>query len=147
MSSRISSCGNSGASSVTDGGVKGCPSLQRDYVRSNLRDQSVADAFSGGQLAVDKELWGFCATCPFAATCKGGCSFTAHAIFGRPGNNPYCHYRARALAKQGLRERLVPASAAPGLPFDSGTFDVVVEPLDSPDPSARISLQVFATLT
>jgi len=133
----------------SDGGVKGCPSLQRGYVRGNLRDQPLAALWANGRLAVDKELWGFCATCPFAATCKGGCSFTAHAIFGRPGNNPYCHFRARELAKQGLRERLVPATAAPGLPFDSGTFDLVVEPLDAPDPGARFSLdlQVFATLT
>jgi hypothetical protein len=63
----------------------------------------------------------------------GGCSFTAHSISGRPGNNPYCHYRARTLAKQGHRERLVPAAAAQGLPFDHGTFEIVVEPLDAPD--------------
>ena len=61
-----------------------------------------------------------------------GCSFTAHSIFGRPGNNPYCHYRARTLAKQGLRERLVPATSAPGEPFDHGTFTLVTEPLDAP---------------
>jgi len=65
----------------------------------------------------------------------GGCSFTAHSVFGRPGNNPYCHFRARSFAKQGLRERLVPAAAAPGAPFDHGTFDLVIEPLDAPDPA------------
>ena len=64
----------------------------------------------------------------------GGCSFTAHAVFGRPGNNPYCHYRARTLARTGRRERLVPKTAAPGMPFDNGTFDLVEEPLDAPDP-------------
>ncbi len=50
----------------------------------------------------------------------GGCTFTAHAVFGRPGNNPYCHYRARTLASAGRRERLVPKTAAPGTPFDNG---------------------------
>ena len=34
------------------------------------------------------DLWGFCRTCPFAATCMGGCTFTAHALFGRPGQQP-----------------------------------------------------------
>ena len=51
------------------------------------------------------DLWGFCRTCDFAAECLGGCTFTAHSILGRPGNNPYCHYRARVHAKRGLRER------------------------------------------
>ncbi len=80
------------------------------------------------------DLWGFCRTCIFAATCLGGCSFTAHAVLGRPGNNPYCHYRARTLARAGRRERLVLKTAAPGTPFDNGTFDVIEEPLDAPDP-------------
>jgi hypothetical protein len=66
----------------------------------------------------------------------GGCSFTAHAILGRPGNNPYCHHRARMFAKEGKRERLVPGVAAPGRPFDNGTFEIVVEPLDAREPAA-----------
>jgi radical SAM protein with 4Fe4S-binding SPASM domain len=124
----------------SDGGVKGCPSLQSaSYVGGNLRAQPLAQIWkSSPRLAFTRDrtvddLWGFCRTCPFAATCMGGCSFTAHAVFGRPGNNPYCHFRARELAKCGLRERLVPAQAPPGLPFDSGTFDLVLEPFDSPD--------------
>ena len=124
----------------SDGGVKGCPSLQSaSYVGGNLRTRALAEIWSTSpQLAFTRDrtvddLWGFCRTCPFAATCMGGCSFTAHAVFGRPGNNPYCHFRARELAKRGLRERLVPASAPPGLPFDSGTFDLVLEAFDSPD--------------
>ena len=61
---------------------------------------------------------------------------------GKPVNNPYCHYRARTFAAEGLRERLVPAEPAPGLPFDNGRFDIVVEPLDAPDerPGARRDL-------
>lgn len=127
----------------SDGGVKGCPSLQSaSYVGGNLRERSLREIWERSpELAFARrrtvdDLWGFCRTCPFAATCMGGCSFTAHALFGRPGNNPYCHYRARTLAKQGLRERLVPATPPPGTPFDCGTFELVVEPLDAPDPAA-----------
>ncbi len=65
--------------------------------------------------------------------CLAGCTFTAHALFGRPGNNPYCHYRARTLAAQGRRERLVAAEAASGLPFDHGLFTLVEEALDADD--------------
>ena len=64
----------------------------------------------------------------------GGCSFTAHAVFGRPGNNPYCHYRALELQKEGLRERVVRTKAAPGLPFDQGKFELVTEAIDAPLP-------------
>jgi len=126
------------------GDVKGCPSLQSDaYVGGNLResplqtiwDQSPRLAFARQRTTAD--LWGYCAQCPFAETCMGGCSFTAHALFGRPGNNPYCHYRARALAKEGLRERLVQTVSAPGVPFDHGRFELVVEASDSPSPPVQ----------
>jgi radical SAM protein with 4Fe4S-binding SPASM domain len=125
----------------SDGAVKGCPSLQTAaYVGGNVRDRSLeaiwhhAPELAFARRRTVDDLWGFCRTCPFAATCLAGCSFTAHSVFGRPGNNPYCHFRARSFAKQGLRERLVPAAAATGAPFDHGTFDVVIEPLDAPDP-------------
>lgn len=125
----------------SDGAVKGCPSLQTaHYVGGNLQQSTLAEIWNGApELAFARsrtvdDLWGFCRSCTFAATCLGGCSFTAHAVFGRPGNNPYCHYRARTLARSGRRERLVPNTAAPGRPFDNGTFDVIEEPLDAPDP-------------
>jgi len=125
----------------SDGAVKGCPSLQTAaYVGGNLRERPLdaiwhhAPELAFARRRTIDDLWGFCRTCPFARTCMAGCSFTAHSVFGRPGNNPYCHFRARSFAKQGLRERLVPAAAAPGAPFDHGTFDVVIEPLDAPDP-------------
>ncbi len=122
-----------------NGGIKGCPSLQPAYVGGTTRQRSIAETWSRApELAFTRrrtvdDLWGFCRTCAFAEHCMGGCSFTAHSVFGRPGNNPYCHYRARTLAKQGLRERLVPETRAPGEPFDHGTFTLVIEPLDAPD--------------
>ncbi|HSP78044.1 MAG TPA: radical SAM protein [Myxococcaceae bacterium] len=125
----------------SDGAVKGCPSLQTaHYVGGHLRQQPLREIWEGSkELAFTRartveDLWGFCRTCPFAATCLGGCSFTAHSLFGRPGNNPYGHYRARTLAKQGLRERLVRKRPAPGQPFDNGLFEILSEPLDAADP-------------
>ena len=141
----------------SDGAVKGCPSLQTTpYVGGHLRGEgarTLRDLWDHApELAFTRRrtvdaLWGFCRTCPFAATCMGGCSFTAHAVFGKPGNNPYCHYRARTLAKQGQRERLVPAAAAPGTPFDSGTFDLVVEALDAPDPNAGLAAERLVAIS
>lgn len=126
----------------SDGAVKGCPSLQTaSYSGGNLLHRSLRELWDGSeQIAFARarsvdDLWGFCRTCPFASVCLGGCNFTAHALFGRPGNNPYCHYRARTLAAEGKRERLVPGAPAEGRPFDHGLFDVVVEPLDAAEPA------------
>jgi len=124
----------------SDGAVKGCPSLQSaHYVGGSLKRSRLDKIWhESPQLGFNRartleDLWGFCRTCPFAANCLGGCTFTAHAVLGRPGNNPYCHFRARTLAKQNVRERLVPVEPAPGAPFDNGRFEIVLEPLDAPD--------------
>jgi len=57
-----------------------------------------------------------------------------HALFGRAGNNPYCHYRVNALRERGLRERVVLRERAPGEPFDHGRFEIVSEPFDASEP-------------
>lgn len=138
----------------SDGAVKGCPSLQTaHYVGGNLREHSIQQiwddtpelGFARARTADD--LWGFCRTCPFAEPCLGGCSFTAHAVLGRPGNNPYCHFRARHFEKQGKRERLVPTAAAAGQPFDNGLFEIVVEDLDAPDPGLSIAPEQLVQIT
>jgi radical SAM protein with 4Fe4S-binding SPASM domain len=125
----------------SDGAVKGCPSLQtRHYVGGNVETQAVRAIWE--KLAPMRELWGYCRTCAFAEPCRGGCTFTAHAILGRPGNNPYCHYRARAFAREGKRERLVRVEAASGEPFDNGRFEIIVEPLDADDPKPPRALDL-----
>ena len=125
----------------SDGSIKGCPSLQTShYVGGNVLERPLRAIWDEApELAFTRtrtvdDLWGFCRECPFADTCLGGCSFTAHSVLGRPGNNPYCHYRATMLAREGKRERLVPSRPAPGRPFDNGLFEIVLEPWDAPDP-------------
>jgi radical SAM protein with 4Fe4S-binding SPASM domain len=130
----------------SDGAVKGCPSLQSShYIGGSLQDQRLEALWQTKEVTFARrrtveDLWGFCRTCPFAETCLGGCTYSAHSLFGRPGNNPYCHYRARALAAEGKRERLVPKQAAPGKPFDNGLFEIVIEPFDAPDVRAPARL-------
>lgn len=112
-----------------DGSVKGCPSLpSASYVKGNIREHSLRELCS--RLAQEKatspvELWGFCKTCPFADRCQGGCTWTSHVLFGRPGNNPFCHSRALSLAERGRIEMLEPIAPAPGRPFDFGRFRIV----------------------
>lgn len=138
----------------SDGAVKGCPSLQTyAYVGGNLRDKPLTELWNTSpeitftrHRTID-DLWGFCRTCPFASVCMGGCSFTAHSLFGKPGNNPYCHFRARTLAAQNKRERLVPTTPAEGKPFDHGRFEIVEEPIDAPEPSLETRPEKLVQLT
>jgi len=130
------SCG-AGRSTVgieANGTIKGCPSLPTEgWAGGNLRENSLRDIWERAEplrYTRDRsveDLWGFCRSCYYAEECRAGCTWTSHVLFGRPGNNPYCHHRALELARRGKRERLVPVSAAPGLPFDHGRFVILVE--------------------
>jgi radical SAM protein with 4Fe4S-binding SPASM domain len=118
-----------------NGDIKGCPSLPTvDYVGGNIRDASLRDIWERAaplqftrERTVD-DLWGFCRSCYYAETCLGGCSWTSHVLFGRRGNNPFCHHRTLELLRENKRERLVRTAPPPGAPFDYGRFEVVVEP-------------------
>ena len=120
-----------------DGKIKGCPSLAtKDFTGGNIREMSLHEIWwTSRELSfvrhrTKNELWGFCRTCYYADVCRGGCTWTAHSLFGRPGNNPYCHYRALTLQKEGLRERLRQVQRAPGIPFDNGLFELVIEDME-----------------
>lgn len=119
----------------SNGDVKGCPSLpSTPYVGGNLREHSLAHIWQNSpavRFSRDRELdelWGFCKTCYYAESCRGGCSWTAHTLLGRRGNMPYCYHRAETLQARGTRERLTRVEQAPGQPFDFGRFKVVEEP-------------------
>ena len=132
--------GSSGIGIEANGDVKGCPSLPTaDYVGANLRDFSLeqiweqTNALRFTRDRTTSELWGFCATCYYAEDCMAGCSWTAHVLFGKRGNNPFCHHRALELLKDGTRERLVQVERAPGHPFDYGKYDLIAEPFPEED--------------
>ena len=135
-----------------DGVIKGCPSLPtKAYTGGNIRETSLYDivtrapelTFNLGQGTPEgtRHLWGFCQTCDYASLCRGGCTWTSHVFFDKPGNNPYCHHRSLVQAERGVRERLRLLTKASGLPFDNGVFEIYEEPLDAPWP-AEDSLHV-----
>lgn len=130
-----------------DGTIKGCPSLPTaDYAGGNIRDLTLESIWNNSpQLRVVRErdrdwLWGFCRSCEYAEACYGGCTWLAHVLFGKPGNNPYCHHRALQMAERGLRERVIQIAAAEGQPFDYGRFVLVEEPLDAPLAEPEVDL-------
>jgi radical SAM protein with 4Fe4S-binding SPASM domain len=117
-----------------DGTVKGCPSLATiGFAGGNVRDLTLEDIWRHspeihfGRLRSVEDLWGFCRSCYYADVCRGGCTWTSHSLLGEPGNNPYCHYRALALSKQGLRERIVKIREAAKTSFAVGEFEIVTE--------------------
>jgi Y-X(10)_GDL-associated radical SAM protein len=135
---------NAGQNTVgieADGTIKGCPSLPTTaYSGGNIRDLTAEQIWNTSpEIAFTRnrtvdDLWGFCRSCYYADVCRAGCTWTTHTLFGRPGNNPFCHHRALELAGRGLRERIVRIQAAPGLPFDHGKFELLVERIDDPIP-------------
>jgi radical SAM protein with 4Fe4S-binding SPASM domain len=132
-----SSCG-AGKSTLgleANGTVKGCPSLPTaDWAGGNVRANSLRDIWERAaplRYTRDRtpdELWGYCRECYYAAECMGGCTWMAHALFGKPGNNPYCHHRVLEMQRAGLRERVALRERAPGTPFDHGVFELISEP-------------------
>ncbi len=117
-----------------DGSIKGCPSLPtKEYVGGNVRDHSLKDIWERAaplrftRDRTTEDLWGYCRDCYYADECRGGCSWTAHVVHGRVGNNPFCHHRALERLREGKRERLVMVEKPEGLPFDHGVFDAVLE--------------------
>ena len=119
-----------------NGTIKGCPSLATStWSSGNIRDAKLVDIWERSlPMRFNRErgiehLWGYCAGCYYASVCRGGCTWTAESLLGKPGNNPMCHHRAIELAKLGKRERLVHVEHAIGQPFDMGRFELVVEDL------------------
>jgi radical SAM protein with 4Fe4S-binding SPASM domain len=132
----MASCG-AGRSTLgieADGTIKGCPSLPTsDWAGGTIREYSLKDIWERSDKLrytrdrTVEDLWGYCRDCYYNDTCRAGCSWTTHVLFGRPGNNPFCHHRALELLREGKRERIVRTQPAPGEPFDFGKFDIVVE--------------------
>lgn len=144
-SGHMSSCG-AGRTLIgieANGDIKGCPSLPSEaYVGGNIRDHSLQDIWERTEAlrftrerTVD-ELWGRCRTCYYSDECKAGCTWTGHVLFGKRGNNPFCHHRSLELLRDGLRERLDRVVHAEGRPFDHATFDLIEEPWPEHDLAA-----------
>jgi radical SAM protein with 4Fe4S-binding SPASM domain len=148
----LSPCGHSqscqagrlGLGIEANGDIKGCPSLPTDrWVGGNARERTLEEIWERSEpLRYNRDrtvdaLWGFCRSCYYADECRAGCTWMATSLFGRPGNNPYCHHRALELEKLGQRERVVQRAPAPGSPFDHGLFEIVVEATAAPGSKPR----------
>ncbi len=136
-SAHMSSCGAGRTLTgiEANGDIKGCPSLPSgEYVGGNIRDNTLQDIWERTEALrftrdrTEEELWGRCRSCYYATECMAGCTWTGHVLFGKRGNNPFCHHRSLELLRDGLRERLERVVHAEGRPFDHATFDLIEEP-------------------
>jgi len=137
----------------SNGDVKGCPSLPSNpYVGGNVRRNPLQEIWERApalRFARDRgtsDLWGYCASCYYADECRGGCTWTSHTLFGRAGNNPYCHHRVLDFAARGEREVLRQVAPAAGDPFDHGRFELTIERLSdrSAEPTSELSAELLA---
>jgi radical SAM protein with 4Fe4S-binding SPASM domain len=119
-----------------DGTIKGCPSLATErYGGGSVRDTPVATLWAEHPaLQFNRErgndgLWGYCGDCYYAEVCRGGCTWMTDSLFGRRGNNPYCHYRVLKLAERGVRERVAKVEDAATHSFATGRFSLIEEPI------------------
>ncbi|MCR9089475.1 MAG: radical SAM protein [Rhodobacteraceae bacterium] len=120
-----------------DGTIKSCPSLPKlRYSGGNIRDISLAEvwksasAFERNRRPTTGDLWGYCRECYYSSVCRAGCTWMSDSLFGRPGNNPYCHYRALIKKKEGVRERVTLTRKAINQPFSTGMFELTEEPIN-----------------
>jgi len=109
----------------SDGGVKGCLSMQAregehdPFIEGNLREASLADLwFRPGAFAYNREfclddLSGFCRHCSKALKCRGGAKCVSSAATGSMGEDPYCYHRIAAIeSRPGLHKALTQGAAA-----------------------------------
>ncbi len=83
----------------SNGNIKGCLSMQEDFVEGNIRDSSFTeiwnrpDAFAYNRQFTRETAGGPCRKCHYLPLCRGGCTTTSFAQTGERANNPYCIHR------------------------------------------------------
>lgn len=101
----------------SDGGVKGCLSLQArpegaahdPFREGSLRDQRLQDlwfaehAFAFNREQRVEDLTGACRTCSKRALCRGGAKCVAAAFTGAVSEDPYCYLRVERLSSRRAR--------------------------------------------
>ncbi len=83
----------------SNGNVKGCLSMQPQFIEGNIRDTSFTeiwnrpDAFAYNRQFTRETADGFCRECKYLPLCRGGCATTSVSATGKRADNPYCIYR------------------------------------------------------
>ncbi len=125
----------------SDGGVKGCLSLQArwdgkdPFVEGNLRRISLADLWnSPGVFAYNRDfqadtLSGGCKSCRYGALCRGGARCVSSSFHGHLGEDQYCYHLMSQTAQEqaGQSRAASAAAAAAALVISAGVGGCVFE--------------------
>ena len=90
---------------TSDGMVKPCGILPRNFSVGSIRQDSLADIwedkdrFAYQSCWDEKKLEGYCRECQYRCICRAGCTAMAYALTGSIYNNPYCIY-AQAMSSK-----------------------------------------------
>jgi radical SAM protein with 4Fe4S-binding SPASM domain len=96
----------------SNGDVKGCSAMPREFVAGNVRERPFHEIwrdeprFAYNTRWQEEKLTGFCAGCAYRKVCRAGCTTLAFSVTGTIYENPYCLHRIGTLA--GRRERSGP---------------------------------------
>ena len=86
-----------------NGGVKGCTTLEDEFVTASLATRELADiladdnSFPYTRIPAAKHLEAHCARCAMGEICRGGCPAVAYGLTGSIGANPLCLKHLRNL--------------------------------------------------
>lgn len=93
----------------SDGGVKGCLSMQDEFIEGNIRDSSFTEIWNNPEgFAYNRQFSketasGACHDCRYLPLCRGGCATTSVSQTGRRADNPFCMYQIEL--KKGIAPR------------------------------------------
>lgn len=83
----------------SNGNVKGCLSMQEEFVEGNIRDSSFTeiwnnpDGFAYNRKFTKDTATGACHDCRYLPLCRGGCATTSVSQSSNRADNPYCMYQ------------------------------------------------------
>ncbi len=83
----------------SNGNVKGCLSMQEEFVEGNIRESSFTeiwnnpDGFAYNRKFTKDSATGACHDCRYLPLCRGGCTTTSVSQSGCRADNPFCMYR------------------------------------------------------
>lgn len=90
----------------SNGNIKGCLSMQPQFIEGNIRDSSFSeiwnnpDGFAYNRKFTRETAEGACHDCKYLPLCRGGCTTTSVSATGKRADNPYCIYQLEC--KQGI---------------------------------------------
>lgn len=83
----------------SNGNVKGCLSMQEQFVEGNIRESSFTEIWNNPKgFAYNRKFTrdtasGVCHECKYLPLCRGGCATTSVSASGNRADNPYCIYQ------------------------------------------------------